>query len=47
YEIDQGSEVRKSHENPAVTQLYDEFLKKILDHEAHELLHTYYSARKD
>jgi NADP-reducing hydrogenase subunit HndD len=46
YKIDRSSRLRKSHENPGVIQLYEEFLKKILSHEAHELLHTYYSERK-
>ena len=46
YAIDKNSKLRKSHENPAVTQVYDDFLKKILDIYAHELLHTYYSDRK-
>ena len=37
--------LRKSHENPAVKAIYDEFFKKPGSHEAHELLHTHYTAR--
>ena len=47
YKIDRKAKLRKSHENPAVMQLYEEFLQKILEHEVHELLHTYYSDRQD
>jgi iron-only hydrogenase group A len=37
--------IRKSHENPAVQALYQEFLGKPLGHLSHELLHTSYKAR--
>lgn len=33
---------RKSHENPAITKIYDEFLEKPNSHVAHHLLHTEY-----
>jgi NADP-reducing hydrogenase subunit HndD len=46
YDLDQSSELRKSHENPVVTELYEGYLKQILSHEVHELLHTYYNDRK-
>jgi NADP-reducing hydrogenase subunit HndD len=46
YEIDRGLQLRKSHENPAVKTLYEEFLKKPLGHKSHELLHTDYTNRK-
>lgn len=42
---DEGSAVRKSHENPQVTELYDSFLGKAGGEKAHELLHTTYSKR--
>ncbi|RKX29195.1 MAG: hydrogenase, partial [Verrucomicrobia bacterium] len=46
YAEDRGSEVRKSHENPAVIRLYREFLKDgPTGHRSHELLHTEYTAR--
>ncbi len=37
--------LRKSHENPSIKKLYDEFLEKPNSHKAHELLHTTYTAR--
>ncbi|HEY3424063.1 MAG TPA: NADH-dependent [FeFe] hydrogenase, group A6 [Negativicutes bacterium] len=46
YEIDRDSEIRQSHKNPAVTQLYEDFLGKPLGHKSHKLLHTHYTARK-
>ena len=46
YDIDRGLKLRKSHENPAVKTLYEEFLEKPLGHKSHELLHTVYSKRK-
>jgi NADH-quinone oxidoreductase subunit G/[NiFe] hydrogenase diaphorase moiety small subunit len=46
YEEDAASEVRKSHENPAVLRLYKDFLTDGLGgHLAHQLLHTHYTAR--
>ena len=33
---------RKSHENPAIKKIYDEFLEKPNSHVAHHLLHTEY-----
>lgn len=34
--------LRKSHENPAITQIYGEFLGEPNGHKSHELLHTHY-----
>jgi iron-only hydrogenase group A len=45
YREDEGRELRKSHENPAVKQLYDEFLGKPLGEKSHHLLHTKYKKR--
>ncbi|APT75899.1 ferredoxin [Marinitoga sp. 1137] len=45
YEIDYGSKLRKSHENPAVKELYKEFLGEPNSEIAHHLLHTHYVAR--
>ena len=39
-------EYRKSHENPIVKKVYEEFLGEPNSHKAHELLHTTYVARK-
>jgi NADH-quinone oxidoreductase subunit G/NADP-reducing hydrogenase subunit HndD len=45
YREDEGKELRKSHENPAVSRLYEEFLVSPLGHKSHELLHTHYKKR--
>jgi NADH-quinone oxidoreductase subunit G len=45
YEADKGLPKRKSHQNPDIIKLYDEFLGKPGSHLAHELLHTHYVAR--
>jgi NADH-quinone oxidoreductase subunit G len=42
YNIDRDSKIRKSHENPAITKIYEEYLGKPLGHLSHELLHTHY-----
>jgi NADH-quinone oxidoreductase subunit G/NADP-reducing hydrogenase subunit HndD len=46
YTEDKRLPLRKSHENPAVQQLYAEFLGKPLGHLSHELLHTTYKRRE-
>ncbi len=45
YTEDEAATLRKSHENPYIKALYDEFLEKPGSHKAHELLHTSYTAR--
>ena len=45
YDIDQGSTLRKSHENPEIKTLYTEYLEKAGSEKAHKLLHTTYQAR--
>ena len=45
YEADKNLPIRKSHENPVVKKVYDEFLGKPGSEKAHELLHTHYHAR--
>lgn len=42
YKEDKELSLRKSHHNPSVQKLYDEFLEKPNSHKAHELLHTTY-----
>ena len=42
YREDANKPIRKSHENPYITKLYEEFLGHPLSHKAHELLHTHY-----
>ena len=44
YDEDAWNAIRKSHENPAVKALYEEFLGEPLSHKTHELLHTTYTA---
>ena len=44
YKEDESLPLRRSHENPAVQQLYREFLKEPLGHHSHQLLHTRYTA---
>lgn len=46
YREDSGKPIRKSHENPYIVKLYDEFLGKPGSHKAHELLHTHYFDKK-
>ena len=46
YTIDEKSVIRKSHENPVIKKLYEEYLEKPGSHRAHELLHTHYVARE-
>ncbi|HPD94604.1 MAG: iron hydrogenase small subunit [Bacteroidales bacterium] len=46
YREDAGKEIRKSHENPYIQQLYEEFLGKPMSETAHHLLHTHYFNRK-
>ena len=45
YQEDEHRALRKSHENPAIQQLYADFLGHPLSHKAHELLHTKYTPR--
>ena len=46
YDQDAAMPLRKSHDNPIVKQVYDEYLGEIGGHKAHEILHTHYVARK-
>ncbi|MBP7745966.1 MAG: [FeFe] hydrogenase, group A [Phycisphaerae bacterium] len=46
YDEDEHRELRKSHENPAVQQLYKEFLGQPLGEKSHHLLHTKYESRQ-
>jgi iron-only hydrogenase group A len=45
YKEETAMPIRKSHQNPAVLQLYEEFLQQPLGHKSHELLHTHYRRR--
>jgi iron-only hydrogenase group A len=45
YELDKSLPIRKSHKNPEIIKLYDEFLKEPNSHLSHKLLHTHYVKR--
>lgn len=45
YAEDQSKTIRKSHENPYIKTLYEEFLGEPLSEKAHHLLHTEYFDR--
>ena len=45
YGEDEAKTLRKSHENPEIKQIYEEFLGKPNSHKAHMLLHTTYEQR--
>jgi len=42
YEEDKNKPLRKSHENPEIKRLYEEYLGKPMSEKAHKLLHTKY-----
>ena len=46
YSIDEKSTIRKSHENPVVKKVYEEFLEKPGSYRAEKLLHTTYKKRE-
>ncbi|HPJ57948.1 MAG TPA: NADH-dependent [FeFe] hydrogenase, group A6 [Kiritimatiellia bacterium] len=46
YAEDESKKLRKSHDNPAVQELYRDFLGKPLGHKSHELLHTHYAPKE-
>ncbi len=45
YREDKRMAIRKSHENPAITKIYEEYLGKPLGEKSHHLLHTHYGPR--
>ena len=46
YSEDSAYDIRKSHENPVVVKVYEEFLRDgPCGHKSHELLHTHYTPR--
>ncbi len=46
YTEDRKKPLRKSHENPFIIKLYNEFLGKPGSEKAHHLLHTHYFDKK-
>jgi len=45
YALEKRRDVRLSYKNPAIVDIYREFLEKPGSHAAHELLHTSYAPR--
>ena len=45
YTEDANKGIRKSHQNPSVVRLYEEFLEEPNSHKAHHILHTTYSKK--
>ena len=46
YALDAGNAIRKSHENPAIKEIYETYLGEPGSHLSHKLLHTTYTPRK-
>lgn len=46
YSIDEKSTIRKSHENPVIKKIYEEYLEKPGSERAEKLLHTTYQKRE-
>lgn len=46
YDSDRDNSVRRSHENPVIDALYNDFLEKPNSHKARKLLHTTYHKRE-
>ncbi len=46
YDEDRDMPIRKSHENPMIKKIYEDFLGEPNSHKAHELLHTHYTKRE-
>lgn len=46
YREDSNKTIRKSHENPYIIKLYEEYLGKPMSEKAHHLLHTQYFDRR-
>jgi len=47
YDEDQSMTIRKSHENPFIKKLYEEYLGEPCGHKSHKLLHTHYIKREN
>ena len=45
YKDDEKSEIRCSHQNPEIAQIYRDFLGEPLSEKSHHLLHTHYTPR--
>jgi len=45
YRADAGLPIRKSHKNPSIEKIYQDYLGKPLGERSHHLLHTHYAPR--
>lgn len=45
YEEDEAKVIRKSHENPMIKKIYDDYFGEPNSHKAHSILHTHYQER--
>ena len=45
YQADRDLPIRRSHENPSITRIYEKFLGEPLSEKSHHLLHTHYVPR--
>ena len=45
YREDEGKKLRKSHDNPEIKEIYEDFLGAPLGKKSHQLLHTHYRPR--
>lgn len=45
YDLDSSMPIRKSHENPAIKEIYATYFEKPGSHKAHHILHTSYQKR--
>ncbi len=45
YESDKNNKIRRSHENPEIIAIYEDYLKEPCGHESHHILHTTYTDR--
>ena len=46
YKEDEGKKLKKSHLNPEITQIYEDFLNKPLCEKSHHLLHAEYKQKE-
>ena len=46
YQIDKHKNIRKSHENPVIKKIYEDYLGEPYGEKAHDLLHTHYHKRE-
>ena len=46
YSIDEASIIRKSHENPTIKKMYQEFLERPGGEKSHKYLHTHYTEKE-